>query len=632
MASFRGTMGQLLLTDIFPPDVYDPNQHVLDKKGLKAAMQRLAQKHPDKYREVSFKTLAIARDAAYRHGGFSFGVRHLKPTTIAKHNRLELQKKLIQLLDDESLSDDQREQEIIKLTGKLLGDDDREATFQEAFAHNNPLALQLVAAGRGNKVSLAGLLASHGLYQDSEGNTIPFPITSSYSQGLSPAEHMASTYGARQGVLSTKLATAEAGYFGKLLAQAAHRAVVTDLDNDGVPDTQRGLPVDLEEDEDLEGSLLALPVGGYKRNTVVTPRVLADLRKQGIRRALVRSPIAAYEGAGGGLTARDVGVVETGKLPVMGQPVGMPAAQALSERVSQGSLGQKHSGGVAGTGGVVFGFKHLERMIQMPKNFPGAAAHAQQDGKVTSIRPAPAGGWDVYVDNLKHYVPADRELSVKEGQQIEAGDVLSSGFPHPAEILRHKGLGEGRRYFVSAFKQASRGMGVQANRRNIELVARGLLNHVKLDAEVGDYSPDDVVTYDSLERMWQPREGYKTVSPDSAVGKYLEKPYFHYTIGTKVRPGMLRDFQEFGIKDVAVHDDPPPFSPHPVRAMQTMEHDPDWMTREYGSYLKGGLIDAVHRGGTSDLAGTSFVPSLAKGVDFGKQGPFSLLSKKKPGA
>jgi hypothetical protein len=73
---------------------------------------------------------------------------------------------------------------------------------------------------------------------------------------------------------------------------------------------------------------------------------------------------------------------------------------------------------------------------------------------------------------------------------------------------------------------------------------------------------------------------------------------------------VVKDLQQFGVEEVTVHDDPPPFEPEMVRGMHNLQHDPDWMTRMYGSGLKGSLLDATHRGAVSDELGTSFVPGL----------------------
>jgi hypothetical protein len=137
---------------------------------------------------------------------------------------------------------------------------------------------------------------------------------------------------------------------------------------------------------------------------------------------------------------------------------------------------------------------------------------------------------------------------------------------------------------------------------------------------MGDYVPGDIVPYAHLEHTWEPRPGARELPPKQAVGKYLERPILHHTIGTLVRPSMLGDFEEFDVPSVLAHDDPPPFAPVMVRGMAQMGEDPDWMAEHLGSNLQKSTLTSVHRGRTSDEAGTSYVPSIARRVDFGRQG------------
>ena len=81
---------------------------------------------------------------------------------------------------------------------------------------------------------------------------------------------------------------------------------------------------------------------------------------------------------------------------------------------------------------------------------------------------------------------------------------------------------------------------------------------------------------------------------------------------------MLDNLKEFGVEDLNVHDDPPPFEPEMIRGMYSLQHDPDWMTRMYGSGLKKSLLEGARRGSVSESRGTSFVPSISRSVDFGK--------------
>lgn len=179
-------------------------------------------------------------------------------------------------------------------------------------------------------------------------------------------------------------------------------------------------------------------------------------------------------------------------------------------------------------------------------------------------------------------------------------------------------------------RQAYRDADVVSNRRNIELLSRALIDHVDLTDEVGGFLPDDTVSYSALERSWKPREGAELKNPRQAVGRYLEAPVLHHTIGTKIQPSMLDEMDQFGVKEVLTHAEPAPFQPRMVRAMANLRHDPEWMPRMYGSGLEKSLLDATHRGLSTDSKGTSFVPSLARAVDFGREGLFQDFGKESP--
>ena len=620
----RSTVGKLMIEDALPESMRGRNT-VFNKSSLQTLLRELADKHPDKYVEVSQKLANIGRQVATETGGFSFGLGALTQTAGAKATLAEIKGKVKKLLANPYLTDKQRNELVIKTVGgyqqKLMDD-----VYTDSLAEKNPIAMQIMSGSRGNKMNLASLRGADLLYEDHRGDIIPVPVLKSYSQGLTPAEYWAGTYGARKGVIATKFATADAGFFGKQLNQVAHRLAVVDQDDPRQDLGVRGLPVDTD-DMDNEGALLAFDFGGYKRNTVLTPKILKDLKARKFDRILVRSPMTGGS-PDGGVYARDVGVRERGTLPGRGEMVGMTAAQAIAEPISQGQLGSKHSGGVAGQEKTVGGFQYINQLIQVPKTFKGGAAHTLVDGRVQKIEDAPAGGKYVFINDKPQYVGHGFDINVKPGDEVEAGDVISEGMPNPSIITEHKGIGEGRKYFVKAFKESMGSMGLRSHRRNIELIGRGLIDHVRMTEEYGDHVPDDVIPYSTLEHGYKPREGFQTIEPSRALNKYLEKPVLHYSIGTKVRPSMLKDMTYFGIKDVTVHDKPAPFQPEMIRAMYNLHHDPDWMTRMYGSGLKSSLLDATHRGSTSSATGTSFVPGLARTVDFGRVG---LIQQPKTG-
>ena len=159
------------------------------------------------------------------------------------------------------------------------------------------------------------------------------------------------------------------------------------------------------------------------------------------------------------------------------------------------------------------------------------------------------------------------------------------------------------------------------NRRNVELIARGLVNHVELGEEMDAYVPGDKVPYNMLEKFYQPRQDARTMDAQTAVGKYLERPILHYTIGTKVRPSVVKNLKEFGLdRQVTVHDNPPPFQPQMVRGMAIAAHDPDWIASMQGSGIKGRILTAVHHGHSSNPRGTSYVSGVVVDPNFAQVG------------
>lgn len=611
----KTTVGQLLVNEALPEDMRNYSR-ILDKKTTPQLFHELATKYPEQYAEVAKKLSDIGHRTAYETGGFSPGIDALRAPEKARQERIKIQNDIEKILTNRTLKSEEKERRVIELLKSRTGDFEK-LLFDEAVKEKNPLAYQVASGARGNPGNLRSVIGADFLYVDHRDKPVPIPVLRSYAQGVTPAEFFAGTFGTRKGIVDLKFATQDAGFFGKQLNQASHRLVVTDHDTE-YGDTVRGVPMPVD-DPDNEGALLAIPTGKFKRNTVLTPKVLAELKSKGHDRILVRSPIVGGSPKGG-LYAADVGVRERGTLPQIGEFIGMSAAQATSEPLTQAQISSKHTGGVAGAGGAISGFKVINQLVQVPKTFTGGAAHAQKDGKVGAIYDAPAGGKYVLVGGQRHYVGTGLGLKVKPGQTVEAGDVISEGLPNPAEIVAHKGIGEGRRYFVDIIRDLYKNSGIKAHRRNLELLSRGLVNHVQLSEEMGDFLPEDIVPYDVIERQYRPRKGNKVIPVRSATNKYLEKPVLHYSIGTQLKPSMLKELSTFGVKDVTVHDDPPPFSSMMVRAMENISHDPDWMTRQLGTGLKKNVLSAVHRGATSDEAGTSFVPGLARAKDFGRVG------------
>jgi len=613
------TPGRLMLDEALPPP-YRGRDLSLDAKGIKSLFQEIAERHPKMYGETVKRLTQLGGDVAYGAGSLSFDLDDLATSRAVDAERKKLDLKVRGILDDPQYAHD------VKLRDKAIVDTVMAAqkpmeqlAYDEAVDANNPLATQARIGARGNPTNFKSLVAGDLMYSDHRLNPVPVPITRSYAEGLTPAQYWAGTYGARQGIYSVKKGTADSGYLAKTLAAGAHDLVVTAVDHDDDKDRSHvGLVVDVD-DQDSVGSLLARPAAGYPRNTRITPQVLDDVRKRGMTHIMVRSPIVGGP-PGGGVFARDVGHRERGGLSPLGDFVGIAAAQSVSERITQGALNAKHTGGIAGENRVASGFGYINNLLNPPKLFPGVATHAQQGGVVSDVRPAPQGGQFVAIDDKVHHVPTGHDATVKPGDRVSAGDVISDGPPNPAEVVRFKGIGEGRRYLVKALGDALKDMRQTVSRRNLELVAAGAVNHVRITDEYSGHVPDDVVRYSDVADGYEPRPGATATAPRNAVGRYLEAPVLHHTIGTLVTSDIAKQCEQFGIKQLETHGEPPPFTPVFVRGVDAMSHHPDWMTKHLGSGLAKSTLRSVHRGAVSDAEGTSYVPALAERSRFGQHG------------
>lgn len=613
----QGPAGKVLLEASLPPRYRDPKRE-WNASTTKELLTELAINDPDLYPDVADRLKEIGRYGATLSGGYNYSLRELLPDNeLLNEYREKVNKLLSEYRQKKGFMDAQDEElgeKLYQLTNNYY-----DKLVKKLESSHNPV-YRLVAAGiRGNPTVVKRFLFTEGVYPDSWERIIPWPVTRNFATGLAPHEYWASAYGSKKGIVTTKLAPGDAGFIYKQMVQATHKLMVISPDGRQVGKV-RGLPVPTDDPDNI-GAYLAHPAGPYPAGTLITTKVINDLQSRGIKNIVVRSPVAG--GPPDGVYAKDVGA-RGGKLPDVGTLVGLEASQAIGERISQMSVGKKHQGIIAG--GISSATEIIHKFLNPPKQFKNAATHAEVDGTVTAIRKSPAGGYEVYVGNTPHYVPAQAELKVKVGDKVEAGDLLSTGIPNPAKFVEHKGIGEGRRAFIQAYTQLLRDYGFPVHRRNTELIARGLINYVQFTDRYGRYYPGDVVEYSALEHQWKPRPQAKYIPITSAKNKYLEEPVLHYTVGTRITPSVIKELQNYNIKEVLVHDEPPPFKALPVQAVEALGFDEDWLVRMLGGYQRRSLQEAAAYGSVSQkYLNPSYVPALAEGVQFGIRWPQDYL-------
>ena len=98
------------------------------------------------------------------------------------------------------------------------------------------------------------------------------------------------------------------------------------------------------------------------------------------------------------------------------------------------------------------------------------------------------------LEEREYLLPASLELLVKDGDQVKAGDRLTSGPKNPHDILSIQGTGELQQYMVNEVQQVYRSQGVGIHDKHIEIILRQMLRRVEVKS-IGDsdFIPDQVV-------------------------------------------------------------------------------------------------------------------------------------------
>jgi len=605
----KTTVGSIIFNEALPKPMRDYKKQV-SGSNIGDILTKLADKYPEQYPESVFKIKKLGDDVSY-NTAHSVTLKEFAPPP-GKKKILDKVKRELSQLNFLSKDKGKVEDQFMQIIGKNKALLEKEVV-RHGIETNSGLAEMVLAKSRGSPDQLNSMVGTPMAFQDRQNKPIMVPIFSSFSQGLDPAEYWASSYGTRKGVLSTKLSTAEGGYFGKRLAAPVHRLVITQ-DDCG---TSNGIMEEL--DGDIVDTYLARPAGPYKRNDLITPSVTDVLKKRNIRLVLVRSPLTCE--ADEGLCGKCRGIVETGRQASIGTNVGINSALTISEPVAQGALNVRHKGGAVEEKHLIdVDLNTLKRLVDVPKEFPDVAVLAEIEGKIKSISKAPQGGNFVYIGEEEHYIPQKRRLLVKVGDTVKKGQILTNGIVNPREVVRLKGIGPARLQFTKYYKDMYKKVyGKDIHQKHFETFSRGFLNYMEVeDSEDSEgILPGDKITVQRANKLFTPKLK-ETREPSKAIGMWLAKPYLHYIVGSEVNKDMVADFKKIGITRVEVTPVEPAFRPTVLRLDAITIADPDWVRRLGGERLRQTIGNAVSFGQKSDIHGTSYIPGLALGQEFGE--------------
>ena len=322
-------------------------------------------------------------------------------------------------------------------------DRDGNLVDQESF---NSVYMMADSGARGSAAQIRQLAGMRGLMAKPDGSIIETPITANFREGLNVLQYFNSTHGARKGLADTALKTANSGYLTRRLVDVAQDLVVTEDDcgtSDGLlmtphieggdivePLGERILGRVVAEDVLKPGSdsEIAVPAG-----TLIDETWVKRLEVMNVDEMRVRSPITCEtrHGICSKCYGRDLG---RGHLVNKGEAVGVIAAQSIGEPGTQLTMRTFHIGGAASRNAaadsVTVKNKGSIRLLNLK-------SVERKDGTLVAVsRSGQLAIADEFGRERERYkLPYGAMISVKDGDQVEAGQTVAKWDPHTHPII-----------------------------------------------------------------------------------------------------------------------------------------------------------------------------------------------------
>ncbi|WP_152531098.1 MULTISPECIES: DNA-directed RNA polymerase subunit beta' [Holospora] len=309
----------------------------------------------------------------------------------------------------------------------------------------NSLYLMAVSGARGAKGQLRQLMGMRGLIARHDGTVIEHPIISNFKEGLRSDEYFNSIYGARKGLSDTALKTANAGYLTRRLVDVAQDCVIHEQDcgTDAfiemrALDDISGVGPSLRER--IFGRTLARDIV-FSDGTVLLKGTLIDhdtvvlIENDYVRSVAVRSVLKCE--ARYGVCSMCYGRnLARGGMVMMGEAVGVVAAQSIGEPGTQLTMRTFHSGGTA---------QRASESSSLDARYAGKIAFRHKSTVVNRYGQVIVVGRSMEIQILdlaregqelmSFRLPYGSSLLVQEGMQVEQGQRLAEWDPYTLPII-----------------------------------------------------------------------------------------------------------------------------------------------------------------------------------------------------
>jgi DNA-directed RNA polymerase subunit beta' len=323
-----------------------------------------------------------------------------------------------------------------------------------------------------------------------KGEIIERPVKANFMEGLDVIEYFTSTHGARKGLADTALRTADSGYLTRRLVDVAQDVIIR-IEDCGTEE-HLDAPLHKETGEPNDMLIGRWTAGQVKKGNKVVAEGGVEITRESLGELLeafgddrsVTIPVRSVlkcEATTGVCQACYGRSLATGKTAMIGDAVGIIAAQSIGEPGTQLTMRTFHTGGVAGAD-ITHGLPRVVELFEARK--PKGLAKIAEVGGAVSIEDTDKARTVVITDDAgeehRHTFPRRTRLHVAEGEKIDAGTQLNEGSLYPHELLELRGRTATEVYLVKEVQEVYKSQGVDINDKHIELICRQMLKKVQV--------------------------------------------------------------------------------------------------------------------------------------------------------
>ena len=433
------TVGRIIFNEILPPEIPFVNKLVDDKELKSITAQIFAQLPNNNAADI----LDAIKDLGFHYSsraGITVAINDIKVSD-KKSAIINLAEEQVDNLEtlymDGLITEEERKQNVI---GEWSQANDK---LTEVIAEDLPnyggFYMMTASGAKGNISQLRQMAGWRGLMSNPRGEIMELPVRASYREGLSVLEYFISTHGARKGLTDTALRTADSGYLTRRLIDVSQEVIIVEDDcgtlgsvtvfkesvDENIPSFDKRLRTRAISEAILDpktGEIL------LDRNHMLDDESVSIITNLELESVQVRSPLTCE--TENGICKLCYGLSMSTLEPVMlGEAVGIIAAQSIGEPGTQLTMRTFHVGGAAFSGAdITTGLPRVEEIFEarIPK---GAAALAETEGTI-QLEESTDGERIISVKTQEdffseHELPEGHRWIVKDDSEIQLGDTLS---------------------------------------------------------------------------------------------------------------------------------------------------------------------------------------------------------------